>query len=66
MKYKCRLRIIFAEKEIKQKEFAEKVGISPAGISALVNNRALPSFENAYKICKELDMRLDEIWKEQE
>ena len=66
MNYKCRLKIIFWEKNIRQGEFAKKVGMSPAGISALVNNKALPSFENVYKICKELDMKIEEIWEEQE
>lgn len=64
--YKCRLKIIFAEKEIKVGEFAKKAGVSSAALSNIINNHTLPSFRVAYRICKELDMRIEEIWKEQE
>lgn len=62
MKYKCRLKVIFAEREIQQGDFAKKVGLSPAGISAIVNNRSLPSFPVLYRISEELQMDFREIW----
>ncbi|MBM7633810.1 helix-turn-helix transcriptional regulator [Geomicrobium sediminis] len=65
MEFRCRLKIILWEKNIKQGEFAKAVGISQAGISSLVNNKSLPTFENAYKICKELGMEVYEIWEEE-
>jgi putative transcriptional regulator len=60
---KCRLKVIFAEREIKGGEFAERVGVSPATISQLVNNKSLPTLEVAYKIAVELDMNVMEIWR---
>ena len=66
MKFKCRLKIILWEKGISQKVFAEQVEMSPTSLSALVNGKSLPTFENAYKISKALDMPLYEIWVEKE
>jgi DNA-binding XRE family transcriptional regulator len=67
MKFECRLRVIFAE--VKQKDpnftqgqFAEKIGLSKAALSALVNGRSLPSFEVTYKIVMELKKPIEEIW----
>lgn len=65
-KYKCRLKVIFAEKEIKQGEFAKKIGVSPAGMSAIVNNNSLPTFSVLWNICEELGMDFREIWKKTE
>ncbi|MFJ7552410.1 transcriptional regulator [Bacillus thuringiensis] len=66
MDFRCRLRIIFAEKEIRQKEFAMAVGISQSTLSALVNNTKLPTFPTAYKIAKELNLYIEDIWIEEE
>ncbi|KON86621.1 XRE family transcriptional regulator [Sporosarcina globispora] len=62
MKFKCRLRVIFAEREIRQGDFAKKIGLSQAGMSAIVNNHALPSFPILYRISEELQMDFREIW----
>lgn len=64
MKFKCRLRIIFAEREIKQKEFAKLIGLSQSTLSTLVNGANLPTFTSAYRIAKELNMKIEEIWIE--
>jgi putative transcriptional regulator len=66
MEYKCRLKVIFAEREIQQGEFAYKIGLSAAGMSSLVNGRSLPSFPVLYRICEELDMDFREIWIKKE
>ncbi|PFO13429.1 transcriptional regulator [Bacillus thuringiensis] len=66
MNFKCRLRIIFAEREIKQKEFAKRVNLSQSTLSTLVNNTKLPSFPTAYKIAKELNLYIEDIWIEEE
>lgn len=62
MKLKCRLRVILAERELKQGELAEKVGISATTLSALVNNRNLPTLPVAYQIAEALGMRIEDIW----
>ena len=62
MKLKCRLKVIFAERDIKQGEFAQKVGISSGALSSIVNGRSFPSFSITYKISNELDLDIREIW----
>lgn len=62
-KYECRLRVVFAERRIKHGEFADKIGISGATLSALVNERQDPSFDTAYVISEELGITIKEIWR---
>jgi putative transcriptional regulator len=64
-KYKCRLKVILAEEGIRQKEFSQKAGISESTLSGIVNGHTLPSFENTYLICKELNKPIWEIWVEE-
>jgi DNA-binding XRE family transcriptional regulator len=66
MEFKCRLKVIFAEREIQQGEFANRIGLSPAGISSIANGHSLPSFPVLYRICEELDMDFREIWIKKE
>jgi putative transcriptional regulator len=66
MEIKCRLKILFAEREIKQTEFAKKAGIGSNTLSLLVKGHRLPSLEVAYKIAHELDLNVMEIWKIEE
>jgi putative transcriptional regulator len=61
--FDCRLKVIFAERKIKVGEFAKKVGISQASMSAIINDRTLPRFDSAYRIAEALDMRIEEIWR---
>lgn len=44
MEYMCKLKMILTDKEIKHGEFAKMINMSVAWLSAVVNNRALPSF----------------------
>ncbi|MEH6990577.1 helix-turn-helix domain-containing protein [Cytobacillus firmus] len=62
VEYKCRLRVILAEKEIKHGDFAKQINTSAAAFSSIVNNRTLPSFETTYKISEVLEMDIKEIW----
>lgn len=62
MEFKCRLKLILTEKEIKYGEFAKQIKISQAAMSGLLNNRSLPSFAVAYRISEELEMDIKEIW----
>lgn len=62
MKFKCRLRVILAERGLKHGYIADRVGISKATLSALVNDRTLPTFEVAYKIAEVLEMKIEDIW----
>ncbi|MGG2091298.1 helix-turn-helix transcriptional regulator [Bacillus sp. S13(2024)] len=62
MEFKCRLKIIFAEMDIKQGDFAKQIGIDDSTLSAIVRNRTKPRFDTAYLICKELGKRIEEVW----
>jgi len=62
MEYRCRLKVIFAEREIHQGEFAKKIGVSSGALSAIVNNKSFPSFKVLYSISEELNMDMREIW----
>jgi putative transcriptional regulator len=64
--YICKLKVIFAEEGIKHGWFAEKIGVSKGTLSAIVNNKQLPSFDVAYAICQELKRPLHEIWIKKE
>lgn len=59
--YKCRLKVIFAEREIKQTEFSKKVGIANNTLSGIVNGR-MPTFEVALRIAEELGLPVEQIW----
>jgi putative transcriptional regulator len=61
-KYKCKLKVILADQGVRQKKFSENTGISESTLSSIVNGHTLPSFENTYVICKELNKNIWEIW----
>jgi putative transcriptional regulator len=64
--YKCRLRVIFAEREIKQTDFSKLVGIATNTLSGIVNGR-MPTFEVALRIGEALNLPVEQIWvKEKE
>ncbi|MBP1961158.1 helix-turn-helix transcriptional regulator [Paenibacillus aceris] len=62
MGIQSRLKVIFAERNIRQNEFALKVNISQTTLSKLVNNKSLPTLDVAYRIAVELDLNVMEIW----
>ncbi|MEK4666569.1 helix-turn-helix transcriptional regulator [Niallia sp. FSL R7-0271] len=62
MELKCRLKVIFAESNIKHGDFAKKIGISNGALSAIVNNKSYPSFIVLYKITEELNLDIRDIW----
>lgn len=59
--YKCRLKVIFAEQEIKQTDFSKMVGIANNTLSQIVNGR-IPTFEVALRIGEALKLPVEEIW----
>ncbi|WP_233414536.1 helix-turn-helix transcriptional regulator [Thermaerobacillus caldiproteolyticus] len=67
IEYFFKILIIFDDSflsliEIPNGEFAKRININPGTLSAIVNNRQLPSFDVVYAICKELNKPIDEIW----
>jgi putative transcriptional regulator len=70
MAYKCRLKVIFAENNIKHGQFADLIGIDKSTMSSIVNGKSLPSFETLYDIVEEIrkinpDVRLSDIWRKE-
>jgi DNA-binding Xre family transcriptional regulator len=61
--FDCQLKMIFLTRKMKQKDFAEKIGITQGNLSLIATGRSFPSFEVMYRICEELDMDVREIWK---
>jgi putative transcriptional regulator len=59
---KNRLKGILDERGIKQTWLAEKVDVSRQTISNLINDRFNPSLELAFKICKVLNLTLDDVF----
>lgn len=68
MKYHCRLKSILFDLNInKLSDFADQIGIDKSTLSAIVNNKSLPSFDTLYAILKELkkhnpNIDLTDIW----
>lgn len=60
--FKCRLKVILAEREIPLGVFSKKIGVRPGTLSQIANSRSLPSFEVTYEILEELNLRIDEVW----
>jgi putative transcriptional regulator len=70
MGYKCRLKVILAENDMKHGVFADRVGIDKSTMSSIVNGKSLPSFETLYDIVEEIrkinpDVRLSDIWRKE-
>lgn len=59
--YKCKLKVIFAERGIKQTDFAKRVGLAASSLSGIVNGR-MPMFEVAMRIAAELELKVEDIW----
>ncbi|MED5041841.1 helix-turn-helix transcriptional regulator [Geobacillus stearothermophilus] len=73
LRFECRLRVILAEIKAKDpsftnEKFAKRAGIAKNTLSGIINGHKLPSFENAYKIARELakikgtNVRIEDIW----
>lgn len=58
---RCRLKVIFAERNIKQIEFAKLIGVANSSMSAIANGR-VPTLDVAMKIAEELGMKIEDIW----
>lgn len=61
---KCKLKVIFAERDIKQRDFAKDIGISEGALGLIKNQKSIPTLPVAMKIAKKLNMYIEEIWIE--
>lgn len=62
MVIRCALKEILKKRGLKQNYIAEKAGVSDTALSSLVRGKSLPTLDVAYRIAKELDLNVMEIW----
>lgn len=64
---KCRLRVLLAEKEMNQKELAEKTGIQPMTINKMYNNNIVRvPLDAVDKVCEVLQCEISDLFKREE
>ena len=56
-----RLRVVLAEKEISQKEFAKMLSFNPNTISRICNNEQQPTLKTLHKMAKMLDIDIRDL-----
>jgi transcriptional regulator with XRE-family HTH domain len=56
-----RIRVVLAEKQIKNRWLAEKLGKSEMTVSRWINNKTQPSLEQLIEISKLLDVNIDDL-----
>lgn len=66
MKLKNRLRVLRAEKEISQKDLADKVDLSRQTVNSIERGKFNPSIITALKIAEFFEVPVDEIFKLEE
>ena len=62
MKFKSRLKIVMAEKDITNRELARTTGLHENYISDLRNRRKEPGIYNCLLIANALDVSVEDIW----
>ncbi|HHK5539198.1 helix-turn-helix domain-containing protein [Bacillus cereus] len=62
----CRLKIILADRMIKQSALAKRAGITDQTLSMIVRGKSEPTLRVAMRIAKALDMKIEDIWSEEE
>lgn len=60
---KCMLRKIRKDKNFKQQDIANNVGVKQTTVSEWENNNNVPSLEKAYEVAKLLNVEVTDIWK---
>lgn len=61
-----RLKVVLAEKNISNKELAEKIGVGQVTMSKWVTNTSQPNLEMLIKISKALEVSLDSLVRTEE
>ena len=63
---KSKVKVRLAELEIKQKDFAKVLDVPPQTLSGWVTGNNKPSLEQAFKIAKHLNCKVDDLWEYKE
>lgn len=60
-RYQNRIRVVLAEKQIKNRWLAEQLGKSEMTVSRWSTNKSQPSMEQFIQIAKTLDVSVDDL-----
>lgn len=63
---KCKLKVILAERMIKQSDIAKIVGITDQTLSLIARGKSEPTLRVVMRIAKTLDLSVEDIWIEEE
>ena len=63
---KNKIRVLRAEKRWSQADLGEKVGVSRNSVNALENGRHDPSLSLAFRIASAFDLRVDEVFEQED
>lgn len=62
-----KIKVRLAElNNMKQNDFANKLGVKPQTLSGWATGKNHPSLEQAFKIAKYLDCKVDDLWTYEE
>jgi len=61
---KTKLKLILVERNISQTYFSKQLGVSMAALNSLVNGRSFPQLALAFKIARLLELKIEDIWYE--
>lgn len=59
---KCMLRKIRKDKNFKQQDIANNVGVKQTTVSEWENNNNVPSLEKAYEVARFLNVEVTDVW----
>lgn len=62
----CKLKVILADRMIKQSALAKRAGITDQTLSMIVRGKSEPTLRVAMRIAKALDIRIEDIWNEED
>ncbi|MEW4236005.1 helix-turn-helix domain-containing protein [Bacillus thuringiensis] len=62
----CKLKIILADRMIKQSALAKRASITDQTLSMIVRGKSEPTLRVAMRIAKALDMKIEDIWSEED
>lgn len=63
---KTRLKEILTQRGIKQQFIADKVGVHKTTLTRIVKGNTDPSLQTAYRIAQLLELKIEDIWYEDE
>lgn len=59
---KCMLRKIRKDKNFKQQDIANNVGVKQTTVSEWENDNNVPSLEKAYEVARFLNVEVTDVW----